>query len=94
MKGEELRAIRKRFQIIFQDPYGSLNPRKTIEATLTEPMMIYGIGANADERRECGAALKELEQAAAAAKKANPAQRARRGLVHALLNHNDFVSVR
>lgn len=52
-----LRAIRKRFQIIFQDPYGSLNPRKTIEATLTEPMAIYGIGADPDERRELAISL-------------------------------------
>ena len=46
------------------------------------------------ERRECETALTELVAAATAAKKANPVQRARRGLVLALLNHNDFVSVR
>jgi hypothetical protein len=46
------------------------------------------------ERRECETALADLETAATKAKKANPAQRARRGLVHALLNHNDFVSIR
>ena len=46
------------------------------------------------ERRECETALTDLEAAATKAKKANPAQRARRGLVHALLNHNDFVSIR
>ena len=39
-------------------------------------------------------ALADLQAAATKAKKANPAQRARRGLVHALLNHNDFVSIR
>jgi peptide/nickel transport system ATP-binding protein len=46
-----LRAHRKRFQIIFQDPYGSLNPRKTIETTIMEPMDVHGIGADYDERR-------------------------------------------
>jgi hypothetical protein len=35
-----------------------------------------------------------MEAAATEAKKPNPTQRARRGLVHALLNHNDFVSIR
>ena len=47
----ELRTYRKRFQIIFQDPYGSLNPRKTIETTIMEPMEVHGIGADYDERR-------------------------------------------
>ena len=56
--------------------------------------LLLGRQPDAVERRECETALAELEQAAATAKKANPAQRARRGLVHALLNHNDFVSVR
>ncbi len=46
------------------------------------------------ERRECETALMNLEAAASKTKKPNPAQRARRGLVHALLNHNDFVSIR
>ena len=46
------------------------------------------------ERRECETALADLETAATKEKKSNPAQRARRGLVHALLNHNDFVSIR
>ena len=40
----ELRDIRSRMQIIFQDPYGSLNPRMTIESAVTEPMIIQGIG--------------------------------------------------
>ena len=56
--------------------------------------LLLGRQPDAAERRECETALAELEKAATAAKKANPAQRARRGLVLALLNHNDFVSVR
>ena len=52
MEQTELRPFRKRFQIIFQDPYGSLNPRKTIESTIMEPMMVHGIGKDYDERRE------------------------------------------
>jgi len=48
----ELRAFRKRFQIIFQDPYGSLNPRKTIETTIMEPMEVHGIGEGYDDRRD------------------------------------------
>ena len=47
-------------QIIFQDPYGSLNPRMTVESIVTEPMVIQGIGKdNRRERRERAAALLE-----------------------------------
>ncbi len=43
--------MRKRMQIIFQDPYGSLNPRMTVESALVEPMTIHGIGASRTDRR-------------------------------------------
>ncbi len=48
----DLRGIRSRLQIIFQDPYSSLNPRMTIGQILTEPMEIHGIGSNSKERLE------------------------------------------
>ncbi|MEE2961186.1 MAG: ABC transporter ATP-binding protein [Myxococcota bacterium] len=57
LHGEALRQVRKRVQIIFQDPYGSLNPRKTVEATLTEPMKIHDIGKDQDDRRAMAIAL-------------------------------------
>jgi peptide/nickel transport system ATP-binding protein len=43
---------KRRIQIIFQNPYASLNPRFTIGQILTEPMAIHGIGANAQERTD------------------------------------------
>jgi ABC-type glutathione transport system ATPase component len=49
--------LRKQMQIIFQDPYSSLNPRLTIEQALTEPMAVHGIGRNHAERRDRAAAL-------------------------------------
>ena len=55
----DLRRMRRRMQIIFQDPYGSLNPRMTIEAAITEPMVIQRIGKNRRERRDRAAALLE-----------------------------------
>ena len=56
--------------------------------------ILLGRKPDSTERQECLKTLVGLEAAAKKEKKANPAQRARRGLVHALLNHNDFVSVR
>ena len=49
MTREEIRAVRKDMQIVFQDPYASLNPRRQIGAIIEEPMRIHGMGK--DERR-------------------------------------------
>ncbi|GJM43308.1 MAG: ABC transporter ATP-binding protein [Gemmatimonadota bacterium] len=57
LRGLELRRMRKRMQIIFQDPYGSLNPRLTVETALVEPMDIHGIGSSRKDRRDRAAAL-------------------------------------
>ncbi|GAA5236003.1 dipeptide ABC transporter ATP-binding protein [Verticiella sediminum] len=40
--GAELRALRRRFQMIFQDPFGSLNPRMTVDELVTEPLRLAG----------------------------------------------------
>ncbi len=50
-KGESLKAFRRRVQMIFQDPYESLNPRRTIFDTIVEPLAVQGIGTLA-ERQE------------------------------------------
>ncbi len=47
-----MRDYRKRMQIIFQDPYTSLNPRMTVEQIVAEGLIVHGIGANERERRE------------------------------------------
>lgn len=49
---KQLKEMRSRVQIIFQDPYSSLNPRMTIEEILLEPMMLHNIGANKAEKIE------------------------------------------
>ena len=51
--------LRKKMQIIFQDPYSSLNPRLTIEQALTEPMAVHGIGDSRGNRRDRAVALLE-----------------------------------
>ncbi|MDX1944269.1 MAG: ABC transporter ATP-binding protein [Pirellulaceae bacterium] len=55
----DLRRIRRKLQIIFQDPYGSMNPRMTIEAALTEPMIIQRLGTSGKDRRDRAVALLE-----------------------------------
>jgi peptide/nickel transport system ATP-binding protein len=54
-----MKQVRKNLQIVFQDPYSSLDPRIRIERALTEPMVVHGIGTSAAERRERAAALLE-----------------------------------
>ena len=50
----QMREARKRMQMIFQDPFGSLNPRKTVGAAIREPITVHGLakGADADARVE------------------------------------------
>lgn len=47
---KQMRQMRSRMQIIFQDPYSSLNPRMTIGEILLEPMVLHNIGANKSEK--------------------------------------------
>jgi oligopeptide transport system ATP-binding protein len=44
MRGEPLRRLRRRMQIVFQDPFASLNPRMTVGDILEEPLVVHGIG--------------------------------------------------
>jgi peptide/nickel transport system ATP-binding protein/oligopeptide transport system ATP-binding protein len=50
LKAEELRRMRRRFQMVFQDPQASLNPRMTVHELLAEPLHVHGIGGSAEAR--------------------------------------------
>ncbi len=49
-RGAALKAVRRRIQLVFQDPYGSLNPRMPISAIIAEPLVIHRIGDAAGRR--------------------------------------------
>jgi peptide/nickel transport system ATP-binding protein len=58
--GSKLRKLRSQMQIIFQDPYGSLNPRMTVQTALIEPMKLHKIGSSKQDRIDL--AVKLLEE--------------------------------
>ncbi|MGH3728286.1 MAG: ABC transporter ATP-binding protein, partial [Micromonosporaceae bacterium] len=51
LKGEQLRLLRRRMQMVFQDPLSSLDPRQTVESLLTEGLKAHGLGGNGGSRK-------------------------------------------
>jgi peptide/nickel transport system ATP-binding protein len=58
VRGGAARALRRRMQVVYQNPYASLNPRLTVEQVITDPLSAFGIG-DRDERRRRAADLVE-----------------------------------
>ncbi|WP_439597115.1 ABC transporter ATP-binding protein [Falsiroseomonas sp.] len=59
-KGAALKALRRRMQIVFQDPYSSLDPRQSIGDALMEPMRVHGLAEGREARRRAAALLEEV----------------------------------
>jgi oligopeptide transport system ATP-binding protein len=91
----ELRELRKQMQIIFQDPFASLNPRMRIQEIITEPLVIHGM-AKDDALDERGAALLEKVGLPVDALRRYPhefsgGQRQRIGIARALASGPSFI---
>ena len=95
LRGEELRHTRRRMQMIFQDPYASLNPRMSVRDIVGEPLLIHKLG-NSAERRERVAELMRIVglnpyYATRFPHEFSGGQRQRIGIARALAVSPDFI---
>ena len=88
VRGRALTALRRRMQIVFQDPYSSLNPARTVGQTLAEPLRVHGLARGGAALARAGALREEVGLPAAAASRYPHAfsggQRQRIGIARAL----------
>jgi oligopeptide/dipeptide ABC transporter ATP-binding protein len=95
LSAAELRRIRSRMQIVFQDPYASLDPRMSVRGIVEEPLVIHGVGDRA-ERRTRAEEMLELVGITPAQMRRKPhefsgGQRQRIGVARALVLHPELV---
>jgi oligopeptide/dipeptide ABC transporter ATP-binding protein len=67
LSGRDLGRMRRRVQMVFQDPYESLNPRMTVEAIVAEPLRVHGVSSGRDLRQRVERALDQAGMAPASA---------------------------
>ena len=93
--GAELRALRRRMQIIFQDPASSLNPRMTVGSIVGEPLKVHTRQSRAERREQVGALLQRVGLSADYIRRYphefSGGQRQRIGIARALASEPDFI---
>ncbi|ONG47400.1 oligopeptide ABC transporter ATP-binding protein OppF [Pseudoroseomonas deserti] len=92
---KQLRETRRGMQIVFQDPYGALNPRMTVEDIVMEPLVIHGAKPDAAARDKVAAMLERVGLSARAASRFphefSGGQRQRIGIARALILRPRFI---
>ena len=97
LKGKELKTFRRRVQMIFQDPYESMNPRLTIYDTVAEPLDVQGIGTISEREARVADLLETVGLAPASSfmfrypHELSGGQRQRVAIARALVVEPDFV---
>ena len=95
LEGEALRRMRRQLQIVFQDPYGSLNPRMTVGAAIREGLIVHRLAEGADADRRVATLLDEVglrpEVATRYPHEFSGGQRQRIGIARALAVEPSFV---
>ncbi|WP_212525925.1 oligopeptide/dipeptide ABC transporter ATP-binding protein [Actibacterium sp. MT2.3-13A] len=96
LSDDEMKAMRRRMQIIFQDPYASLNPRRTVAEIVGLPLSLHGLAKTPAEARDITAAIVEKVGLKTAHLDRYPhqfsgGQRQRIGIARALVSHPEFI---